>query len=210
MRSMPMAPGAQDRGITVTGNAVAHVAATSARVTINLSTRNGAAAMTEQSIAPIVDALVKAGADPNSISLPLALKSLGGLNNASIGGTVAKPTKEIIENGVVTVGSAITNVPGLWLSSALIQLKRDDCSTAQDQARKNAIEDAHRKALATAKQLGVQLGPVVAARINEQSQDDSCTTVYPLGGYGGPQMQSAQDYTTIDLTSYVTITYAIR
>ena len=204
------APPDQTQGITVSAGASVRVAATSARVLLMLSTRNNALTLDSQTVAPVIDALVQSGVDRSAIILPLQFQSPGKFNNAEISATMQNPTVEKVQHGIVTVLSTISTMPGVFLNNAQIDLKTEDCASFQDQARKMAIDEAHTKALATARQLGVHLGTLVAVRVNDQqSQDSSCTSSYPAGIYSSP-LQTPQDYITINVYSYVTITYAIR
>lgn len=208
----PMLPAPPDQGgITVSGTATERLPATSARVHLQLGTRNNALTLDAQALKPLIDALVQAGADRDSIVLPIQFQSPGRFNTAQISATVANPTVNAIQRGMTSVGSVIANMPGVLLSSAQVELRRTDCGEIESRARQSAIDRARAKALATAQQLGVHLGRVTAVRVNDQqTADGSCSSSYVIGPYMPQQMQNAADYVTISVYSNVTITYAIR
>src|ERR1700752_1699639 len=72
------------RGITVNGSALARIPATSARVSLTVMTSDRSLSLTSDRLAPVIDALVKAGADRNSVRLPPNFTAPGGSNIASI------------------------------------------------------------------------------------------------------------------------------
>lgn len=197
-------------GITVSGSATERLPATTAVVHIQLGTRNNAATLDAPALAPLIDALVQAGADRSSIVLPLQFQAPGKFNTAQVTATVANPTVDALQRGVVSVGTVIANMPGVLLGGAQVELRRSDCAESESRARQTAIDRARAKALATAHQLGVHLGRVSAVRVNDQqTADGSCSSSYMLGPYM-QQLQNAADYVTINVFSSVTITYAIR
>ena len=196
-------------GITVTGNASLGVPATSARLTINVRTLNGALTLNAKTMQPMVDALVKAGIDRSSIVLPAGFSAPGNLNYASISGTVEKPSVKQMQAGITTVGTVVASMPGISLTNASVQLWAVGCGAVLDRARNLAIDNAQGKARGIAQHLNALLGPVIALSANDVQvlPADRCTSSYGLPGYN---MQQPSDYLTINVSSFVTVTYAIR
>ena len=209
----PAPPATQNRGITVSGSAVTRVPATQARVTLNVVSADRSLILDKAKVSPIVDALVKAGADPSSVHLPINFGAPGASNMASITATVMHPTVQGMEDGIQSVGATIAGMKGVILSGAQVYLIADGCRTALDAARREAIDQARGKADSIANDLNVHVGPAVNVIAYEQNTPDgSCSTQYFVGGtMNGPQEpQKPSDYVTVPATSSVTITYAIR
>ena len=200
----------QSAGITVSGMATQRLPATSARVRLMLATRTNAT-LDSATLAPLVEALVQAGADRSSIVLPTQFQSPGKITSGQISATFANPTADMMQRGIASVGSTIATMSGVVLNNAQVELHRGDCADAATAARKAAIDQARAKAAATAEQLGMHLGRVTAVRVNDAaSSDGSCASSYFIGSSMPQSLQSPQDYVTIGVFSSVTITYAIR
>ena len=211
MGSVPQA--AANHGITVSGSATTRVPATSARITLNLSSTDRSMTLDAQSVQPIVDALVKAGADPASVRLPPNFRAPGRSNVASITATVAHPTADMMRSGIVTVGTTVASMNGIILEGAMVFVTAERCQDALDAIRNQAIQHARAKADSIAKDLGVHLGSVLNVISNEQSSPDgSCSSQYSVNGFtnGPADPQSPQDYVTVPVFTSVTITYAIK
>jgi uncharacterized protein YggE len=210
---MPPPAAADPHGITVSGVSSVSAPATSARVSLYLATRNGAMSLNAKSVQPIVDAMVKAGVDRNSIILPLNFLTDGGSNGATITGEVPHPTVAQLQSGVVTVGTAVNSVSGVVLNNANVQLTVSNCQPLLDRARSGAIARARAKADEIAKQLSVKVGSVIAVNANGEmplTPDGSCTGNMNFGPFGSPMFQETGDYLNVTVSSAVTITYAIR
>ncbi len=199
-------------GITVSASAVTRIPATSARITLNLSSADRSLSLDAQSLQPVVDALVKAGADPSSVQLPPNFAAPGKSNNAWITATVAHPTAAMMQSGIVTVGTSVASAKNLMLNGAMVAVLAQQCADALDGVRRQAIERARAKAESIANDLGVRVGTVLNVQALEQSSPDgSCGWQYNVNGFGNPDTpQSPQDYVTVPVQSNVTITYAIR
>lgn len=200
-------------GITVSGSAQSRIPATSARITLNLATADRSLALDTQALQPLVDALVKAGADPASVHLPPNFSAPGKSNIASITATVEHPTAAMMQNGIVTVGTSVAAEKNLVLNAASVWVIADRCADALDSVRAQAIARARAKAESIAKDLGVHVGSVLNVQSFEQSwPDGSCQSQYSINGFmGNPdQPQSAQDYVTVPVQANITITYAIK
>jgi len=200
-------------GITVTGSATSRVAATSARITLELSSADRSLSLDAQTMQPIVAALVKAGADPSSVHLPLNFAAPGSSNVASITATVDHPTVGMMQNGIVTVGAAIAGMKNVILNGAMVFATVAHCQDQLDAIRGQAIERARAKADSVAKDLDVHVGTVVNVVVSEPNNPDgTCATQYAINGSmngpGGPQ--SPQDYVSVPVFTSVTITYAIK
>ncbi|HTU71371.1 MAG TPA: SIMPL domain-containing protein [Candidatus Baltobacteraceae bacterium] len=201
------------RGITVTGSASTRVPATSARITLQIVTANRALTLDTEKVQPIVDALVKAGADPASVRLPINFRAPGTSNVATITATAMHPTVAMLQSGIVTVGTAVASMKGVLLNSAQVFLSAADCQTALDSARERAIARAHAKAESIAKDLNVHIGGAINVQsIEQNTPDGSCSTQYFVNGMmtGPDAPQTPQDYVTVPVASTITITYAIK
>ena len=187
--------------------------ATSARITLNLASTDRSLTLDAQTVQPVVDALVKAGADPASVHLPLNFGAPGRSNVASITATVAHPTSEMMQSGIVTVGAAVASMKDVVLNGAMVFMTAARCQDALDGIRNQAIERARAKADSIAKDLGVHVGGVLNVVSNEQnSPDGSCSTQYAVNGFNNnpADPQSPQDFVTVPVFTNVTITYAIK
>lgn len=202
------------RGITVSGSAAARIPATTARITLTLSTADRAMILDSKKVQPIVDALVQAGADPSSVRLPMNFSAPGASNVASIVATVSHPTVAQMQNGIVSVGTVIASLKDVVLNGANVTLTAANCSSAFDDLRHQAVANARTKAKALAEDLGVRLGDALSVTsFEQQTPDGSCSSSYFLNGMGmnGPQgSQDPSDYVSVAVTSSLTITYAIK
>ena len=201
-------------GITVNAGAAASAPATSARITLQLMSADNSLSLDARTLAPITDALVKAGAERSSIQLPLTFAAPGGTNQASISATVANPTVEQMRAGIVTVGSVVAAMKNIRLSSAQVQLSAANCTNELSAARQKAIAAAQSKAAAIAKELHVRVGNVINVQSFDQgSPDGTCRSQYFVGPMG-PQFpygdSSDADYVDVRIYENVTITYAIK
>ncbi len=216
-----MAPAANPRqnGITVNGFATRKTAATSARLTLYLYSvatpqRPGApltppAPLDAAQLAPLIDALVAMGVSRDNITIPTAFGPQD--RSATVIATVANPTAAMIQNGISTVGHALASMPNISLGNAQVTLESNRCGDATDASRSAAIANARAKASSTAKDLGVHLGPVQSVLANDQSsQTGSCTWQYYMGQGNMPQITSPDDWVSVQVSSAVTITYAIK
>jgi uncharacterized protein YggE len=202
------------RGITVTGSAVSRIPATSARITLNLTTADRSLSLDAQALQSVVDALVKAGADPSSVQLPPNFNAPGKSNFAFVTATVQHPSTAMLQRGIVTVGTSVATTKNLVLNGAMVVVIAQHCAVAMDTVRSQAIERARAKAESIAKDLGVQVGGVLNVQSQEQNwPDGSCQWQYNMNGYmGNPdaEPQSPQDYVTVPVQSNITITYTIK
>ena len=211
VRAMAPQTAANARGITVNGSASTHVPATKAQLTLMFVTRNGKLALNAQTLQPVIDALVASGIPREGIQIPINLTAPGNTNNASVTGTVDHPNAEMLKAGVLRVGTAIASMPDVILNSATVRVSADACAAVQDTTRGHAIENAHAKAAAIAKQLGVKLGGVLAVNAYDpQLTDGACSWQYYIGAFSPNGPMSADDYVTVPVTSNVTITYGIK
>lgn len=89
-------------GITVRGSGTASAQASTATLTLDVTTKNNAIELNASSLQPIVDALVRAGVQQSDIRLPIYLTGNNRTNNASIVATVHHPTVTMLENGIAS------------------------------------------------------------------------------------------------------------
>lgn len=200
-------------GITVNGNATIEAPASRATVILHLMTRNNAMTITGTTLQPIVDALVRAGVERTSVTLPLYLQGNARTNNAQISGTVSHPTQAMLQNGIAQLGSTFANMTDLILNGAEIRLRADGCEQLEQRAEASALRQARANAEYIAKQLNVRVGGVQAVQASGFAPDlsQACETQYSIGPFGGSYpMQGAQDYLTVRVFSSVSVRYAIR
>jgi Protein of unknown function (DUF541) len=211
----PAVSSANTHGITVNGTSVLRVPASSARITLQITSADNKTVLTQAELGPLVDALVKAGAERSSVQLPLAFAAGGYSNSATVSAIVERPTVDMMRGGIATVGAAVAGMKDVRLNSAQVQLNNDDCSQTLVKVRASAIASARTKAASIAKQLGVTLGGVVNVNaFDPGSADGSCASQYwvgPMGAQFGPGAENTDsDYVSVPVTSNVTITYAIK
>ena len=213
---MPMGPTPVEpaAGITVIGNGIASAAAGDATVTLRIATRNNALTLNAQSLAPIVDALVRAGADRTSVSLPPYLVGQARMNNASITAVVHHPTQQMLQQGMVTIANAFASMPEILLTSADVRLTADHCTALARAAAANAISNARSNAAFVAQQIGAKLGPAISVDWHGSGSfggADQCLSVYSIGPMGAMNGQmSPADMLTVKVYSTVTMHYAIK
>ena len=182
---------------------------------MQLTSVDNKSTLNQQTLAPLADALIKAGAEPSTVRLPLTFSAGGYSNVATVSAVVANPTVDVMRSGINGVGAVIANMPNVRLTSAQVQLTASDCTQALSKVRADAIEAARSKAAFIAKQLGVKLGSVLnVSSFDQPNSDGSCSTQYwvgPLGPQFAPGSDNTDsDYVSVSVTSNVTITYAIR
>ena len=97
------------------------------------------------------------------------------------------------------------------LGSAQVALTPPDCANLRTKARALAVADAKRRANALAHEAGVQLGRVLAISANEAG-NETCMQQEYIGpnGMGNQPFASLNDLLTVRVSSYVSITYAIK
>ena len=205
-------------GITVSGIGQAQAAADTARVTLNLSARNNTLTLNKTTLQPVVDALVRAGVDPNSIVEPFYLEASASTNYATISGSVDHPTVQMLQDGIQTLTSAFTALPNILVNQASVTVTVNECTVLRTKARRAALEQAHAQALEIANASTVHLGKIIAVQafgdnggqgIYSQTPANSCSSYYQLGPGNMPFMLPA-DYLRVRIFSNVNVTYAIR
>jgi hypothetical protein len=201
-------------GIQVTGNGFASAPASQAAVTLHVSTRNNALTLNAQTLQPIVDALVKAGADQSTVNLPPYLVGQAHTNNATITATVHHPTQQMLQQGMLTSANAFASMPDVLLNAADVVLQADNCETLQRNAEANAITNARSNAVFLAKQIDGKLGPVMSVEVLAGGMfgaEGSCTFRYSIGPYGPSFPQSSPaDMLIVKVYSTVRVHYAIK
>ena len=205
-----------NHGITVSASGNQTVSADDAQISLQLGSADNRLSLTKETLQPIADALVKAGADPSTVTLPINFSAPGASNYGMVTATVHKPTVAMLKSGVVTVGTSIASMNTIRLNGAQVVLRSQRCDDALARARSQAIDRARQKAMDVARQLGVKLGSVVNFVTNDGGPSaGGCMTQYYVGP-NGPQFNNSlaapsdDDYITIPVTSFVTITYAIK
>ena len=200
-------------GITVNGSAAIAAPAARAMVTLHVMARNNAMTITNASLQPVADALVRAGVERSSVTLPLYLQGNAHTNNAEVSGTVEHPTQTMLQNGIAQLAGAFGSMPDLILNAAEIRLTADGCEQLEQKAEAAALRQARANAEYIAKQLNVRVGAVQAVQASGFAPDfsQSCMTQYSIGPFGAPYpMQNAQDYLTVRVFGSVSVRYAIR
>lgn len=201
---------ARPPGITVSTTGRAYPTPTLAHVVVRLMSVSPSA-FDIATLQPVVDAMVRAGADRNSIAPAMELGAPANRSKiATISGDVQNPTTDELQRGIQTVGAAIAALPNVTLLTATITLSASNCESAQTQARNNAVSLARNKAASIAKALGVHLGGVMSVTAYDSTQQsDACLSTYTATPFNAGMNQST-DYLKLSVTSNVSITYAIR
>jgi uncharacterized protein YggE len=205
--------GGSPSGISVNGSAQGRIPATSARVTLALSTADRSMTLNAQTLKPVVDALVGQGIDPSSITLPVNFAAPGGSSFANVSFVAAHPTSAMMQQGIVAIGTAISQMHNLVLNSANVALTAADCASTIADTRSRAVRNARSKAELVAKDLGVKVGPVqFISAFDQTAPDGSCSYDYMVGaGYQNPMTpQTPEDYVNVRVQINVSITYAIK
>lgn len=200
-------------GIRVRGAGYATAPATDAQVTLQVSSRNNAPTLDAQTLQPIIDALVKAGADRSSISLPPYMVGQAHTNNASIAVRVHHPTQAMLQQGMLTIASAFAAHPEFLLNAAQVQLTADGCTALRRSAEAMAIAHARSNAAFVAQQLGEKIGSALEvddfSGPNFGPESDACSTTYTIAPYANQQM-TQDDMLTVKVYSSVTVRFAIK
>lgn len=204
------------REITVTGSATVDATPDIATVTagVELQAPSAAAALKEngETMTAVFAALKQAGLDERDMQT--SQLTLNPVFNADPGGSQAAPQVVAYQaSNMVTatvrdvsrLGATIDAVTGAGANRLYgVSFDVDEPRAALDQARRNAVEDARRKAQLFADAAGVKLGPVVA--ISE-------------GGGGGPvplrakmDMMAAAPVAsgTVTLSADVTVVFGLE
>jgi uncharacterized protein YggE len=200
-------------GIRVTGNGFASAPASQATVTLHVSTHNNALTLNAQTMQPIEDALVKAGADRSSVTLPPYLVGQAHTNNAEITALVRHPTQQMLQQGMLIIANAFASMPDIVLNAADVVLQADNCQTLERNAEANAIANARSNAAFLAKQIGGKLGSVMSVEVLAGSpfgSEGGCTFRYSIGPYGPSFQSSPADMLTVKVYSTVRVHYAIK
>lgn len=198
-------------GISVNGTGYASAPATDAQVSLHVSARNNALTLNAQTLAPIVDALVRAGVDRSSIVLPPYLVGPAHTNNATITAAVHHPTLAMLQQGMASIAAAFAADPDVILNAADVRLSVDDCPALSRAAASNAITNARSNAALIAQQLRKHVGAVLAvdARGVSTNVRPGCYTFYSIGPYGA-QQPSLADLLTVKTGASVTMRFAIQ
>jgi hypothetical protein len=215
---LPIAAAAQvapaDRGITVNGSAESRVPATLARVTLGLASNDRQPIFDAQKIQPIIDALVKAGADPTSVHVPLDLSSSGAWTNASISAAFSQPTGTVVQDAIKSAEAIVASMKDVTLNAVWLALSAANCGPAENALRSQALSRARAKALSIASDLNVHLGTAVSVRSLDQVEaDGTCSAQYAVGQYSGNGFQgplAASDFVSVPVRSNLLVTYAIK
>jgi uncharacterized protein YggE len=199
-------------GITVAGSGYASAQAADATVTLHLSSRSNALTFDRQTLQPVVEALVKAGADASSVQLPPYLVGNAKTNNATITASVHHPTLQMLQQGMVTLANAFAGMPDVFLNNAEIRLSADNCTSLQRRAEANAIASARSNAAFVAQQIGGRVGDVLAVNAlgAAMGNDNACSFAYSIGPWGSSFQQSPAEMLTVKIYSSVTMRFAIK
>ncbi len=203
-------PAQQADGITVQGSGAATATSTQATLTLFVASRTNGF-LTSASLAPILDALVRAGVQRSDITIPIFLAGNTRSNGATVVARVAHPTLAMLRDGIASLAT-LSASPDLAVSSAQVRLSLDDCSVTLMAAQAAALHQARMNAQNIARQLSVRLGPVLAVQVNgmQPDADGRCTSEYSLGPYQNQPFASLGDYLMVRVFANVSVRYAIR
>jgi uncharacterized protein YggE len=210
--SAPMipAPRVTQSGILVSGAGMVSVPATSADVTLHVSSRNNALTLNQQTLQPIVNALVSAGVARDAISIPPYMVGAVHTNMAEIVAHVDHPTEAMLRQGMLILANAFAATPDILLNDAFVTVHGDGCQALWQQAEARAIAQARQDAEFIAKQTGVHVGELLAAE-EDTPPPESCARGFGIGPYGAPGMNyNFADLLTIQVRSNVQMRFAIK
>jgi uncharacterized protein YggE len=200
-------------GITVTGVGSSRIPATTVRISVQLGGADRSNVLDKPTLQPIIDALVKAGADRSRVRLPLTFSAGARTNMTSITATFVHPTAKTVQNGLASAAAAFATVKdAVVLYNLQVFVIAQRCQHTLAIARQQAIASARAKAEAIAKDLNVAIGPAISAQSTEMtSSDGSCFAQYFISAQGDPSgPQTSQDYVSVSASATITITYAIE
>lgn len=199
-------------GITVNASASVRAPATSATLTLHVNAPNNTMTLNATALQPLVDALVRAGVDRQSIALPFYLQGPVRTNNAQITGRILHPTMAMLKTGIEQIGSAFSSMPGVTLTGVDVRLQADNCDSLFRQAQAAALRQARASAEYIAKQLHVRAGSVLAVQGPFAGDPEfGCSSAYSFGPFGSSQpLTDGQSYFSVRVFSSVTARYEIR
>jgi hypothetical protein len=214
MGGAPMAvpDGNPSDGITVSGSGSVAAQATSAQLTLRVGSRNNTVQFSEQTLQPIVDALVSSGIDRRDIAIPIYVLGVPRTNAATIIATIRNPSVQLFQNGQQQLTAAFARNPDLMLvGPANVRLDVANCEAFARQAQSAAIRQGLSNAQDVARSLGVHIGSVQSAIARSYSinTDGTCSSVYTVDGYNFT-FTSPADYLRVRILANVTLRYAIR
>ena len=177
---------------------------TTLRFMIFLVQRNQTA-ITSATLQPIVDALVAAGADRDSIQDPINDGQTGNrVSTAQIYGSSSHPTPALLTQLIAEMGTQTD----ASISNAQVTLRIDDCAAVAEASRADGIRRARERAAASARDLGLRLGAVLSAIVSAPfDASGSCESTY---GLPYPQMGQGPAAFAVRVTTPVTLRFAIR
>jgi len=169
--------------------------------------------ITEETLKPVIDALVAAGVARGDIEVVGQYQYYGepGYASATLRAKVSDVAS--LDNVVEAVRQAAAGLGnGIVLNGTSVSYTVDDCLALEKEAMKAAAADAGERAAAFAEALGVGLGDLVAAShwswapYGAACGQQYFGVPYPLGGmaYAGGQPQEVQ------VMANISATYAIR
>ena len=208
------AAAAPARGLTATESATEKLPADAATVTVRIMS-SSATAPTQAQLQQVADAFVKAGFAPTNVAKQTAVNVTGAnVSMSTVTATAEHPSSDLLKQAVEAATSA-ANLSEFPFFASSIQLRANNCTDALNRARVEAIAKTRAKAMTIAREIGVQLGAIQALNDNERlNPDGSCTTQLGMGPGSAEFMQgrptALSDYTSVIVTSTVTITYGIK
>ncbi|MBE9126331.1 MULTISPECIES: SIMPL domain-containing protein [unclassified Coleofasciculus] len=123
--------------------------------------------LSEESLQPIVDALVAIGVPANAIEvkiveptgsiLPFPFPSTATEGGAEVAVMVEQPTRDRLDQIVDTASDAANNLEDILLSTINVQYAVDDCQALERAAYQSAVEDSQNRARAIAEAMGADL-----------------------------------------------------
>jgi hypothetical protein len=210
----PAQVAADSRSIMVTGSAVSRVPASLARVTLGLNSNDRQPIYSAQTIQPVIDALIKAGADPASVRVPLSLTTSGNWSAASISATFSQPTAAIVQTGIKSAETVVASMRDTTLSGVWLTLTASNCGAVEDTARTQALSQARDRAQSIASGLNVHLGAVLTVHsLDPIPTDGACSVQYTVGQYSGGNFDGPlgpDDFASVPVHSNLMVTYAIK
>jgi len=169
--------------------------------------------ITEEALAPVIDAIVTAGVSRDAIELVNVYSDPYSFMYSSFG-TLRVTLHSLDSIGVVrdAAQSAASGLSGIYLGVSNVLYTVDDCSALEQEALAAAVADANERAAAFAQALGVGLGEIIGAA-NWSYDGGPYDSGSACGGYGGPYPETGYfegQPSTVSVDANISVTYAIE
>ncbi len=124
----------------------------------------GESALTEETLQPIVDALVRSGVPADTIEVRMIKANFsffgGSQGGAEVVVKIETPTRDRLEEIVDTATEAADNIEEILLNTVAVEYAVDNCQVLEQSAYQSAVQDAQNRASSIAQATGAELRQV--------------------------------------------------